>query len=206
MLNLVFALSKVIEMNDDNSIFYNHEYGRRFTVSLMALEFYATNSIAEDTEEGMYDVLMTTLTACCKVTAPTEEDVDYFLDRMSEIKKDMENQKPNEGGPSKPKKSFGTSYLDYLNGLSVDSTLMKMVGYNIEQARKLYCEVDRQDTLKLVREYVKGLLEGNTVAMEAAMYGFGGSYKDDGGGEPSNVKTYETQSASGIAKLKELGF
>ena len=110
--------------------------------------------------------------------------------------------------PNRLKKSFGSSYMEYLHGLSVDSAILKMVGYDITAATALYCDIDREDTMQLVSEYFSGAAEENLVRMESSMYGNGGKYKDDGKSDKSLGKgsSHDINTPEGFANLKAMGF
>jgi hypothetical protein len=107
------------------------------------------------------------------------------------------------------KKSFGTSYDEYLQRLTLDSTVLRMVGYDVDAARRIYCEMDRDDAMKLIGEYVTGLMEEGLLRLEASMYGFGGKYKEDKGGPSSGegqTKHHDLTTDEGKAALRRLGF
>jgi len=95
--------------------------------------------------------------------------------------------------------------MDYIGGLPIDAALLRMVNYDIDAAEKLYCTIDRDDVVQLVKDYIKGRMEENLVRMEASMYGFGGSYKEDKQ-ESSKEKGIDLSTKEGVAALKSLGF
>ncbi|RLA45994.1 MAG: hypothetical protein DRR06_06005 [Gammaproteobacteria bacterium] len=188
-------------MAHDRSLFYNHTFGRRFPIPLMALEAYALDSEAAQTDEDLFNVLVTTLSRHCKVSKPSEQDITYFLERLQGIKEEISNSP--DGGVAKGK-TFGSAYMDYVSGLPMDSALLKMVNYDISAADRLYCTIDRDDVVQLVKEYIQGKAEENLVRFEASMYGFGGSYSED---KPENKdKGVDISTPDGMAALKSLGF
>lgn len=185
------------------SIFYQHKYGRRFPVPLMALEMYAVTVEGAETDNDVYDVLIKVLTSACGVTAPNKEDGDYLISRITEVSKALKQVDKTTGPKSQ---SFGTSYMAYLRDLSVDSAILKMVNYDVTAATKLYCELDREDVLKLVSEYFSGKDEANLVKMEASLYGGGGKYKNDKGGKGGPSVQHDISTPEGFANLKAMGF
>ena len=191
-------------MITQGSIFYMHTYGRRFPVPLMALESYALDSEKADSDEELFNVLLTTLSKHCKVVAAEDDDIDYFLSRLKSIKEEISENSSDEKTRGK---TFGSAYMDYISSLPVDGALLKMVNYDIDSAEKLYCTIDRDDVVQLVKDYIKGKAEENLVRMEASMYGFGGHYEEEkvdkkgGGGKGVDISTEE-----GVAALKSLGF
>ena len=191
-------------MSDDTSLFYKHKHGRRFPVSLMALEVYGKNMVGASTDNEIYDVLITTMTSSCGVMNPDSEDVDYFISRLAEMHEKMQEKAEKGGEKGAKTKSFGTSFSEYLSGLSIASTLLKMTGYDMDAATKLYCELDRVDVLELVNDYFSGKAEENLVAMEAAMYGSGNSYKKDKG-SAGPARTHDLSSKEGIKAVRAMG-
>ena len=191
-------------MSADSSIFYQHKHGRRFPVSLMALEVYSKSMMDASTDNEIYDVLITTLASSCKVLDPTKEDVDYFIKRLTEIHEDM-GEKDEKGGVGSKSKTFGSSFTEYLNGLSIDATLLKMTSYDMDAASKLYCDLDRDDVISLVSDYFSGRAEENLVAMEAALYGSGNSYKKDSFTDRGDVVSHDLATPEGIASIRSMG-
>lgn len=186
------------------SVFYNQVCGRRFPVSLLALEYYAVETQKCESDDELFDVFMRVVVDFCGVTSPTDDDLNYFVSRLESIRSEVspEPQTPK----TKPRKSFGTSYDQYLQKLTLDSTILRMVNYDVDAAKRIYCEMDRDDAMKLVGDYVTGLMEEGLLQLEASMYGFGGRYKDDKGGKSNPVKTHDLTTDEGKAALKRLGF
>ena len=193
-------------MTDNASLFYNHKYGRRFPVSLMALEAYAIEVEGATEDNEIYDALVRVLAKACDVKSPDKLDIEYLIERITEVGKELADNKKDDGKKEgKPKKSFGTSYMEYLHGLSVDSAILKMVNYDITAATALYCDIDRDDVIRLIREFFSGVAEENLVNMEANMYGTGNSYKGDKGGKKENESTHDISTPEGFANLKAMG-
>lgn len=187
------------------SLFYQHTYGRRFPVPLLALEVYAQNISAAKTDNDIYDVLVQLLSSVCKVKSPCKEDIEYFVKRLQEVDRSLKKDEP-KAAPGTPRKSFGTSFSDYLQNLSLDSAVLRMTGYDMQAASRLYCEVDRDDVMVLVADYYSGKAEENLVAMEAAMYGSGNSYKEDKKPRASKANTHDLATPEGIGALRSMGF
>lgn len=144
----------------------------RFPVPLLALERFADLQQALDTESA----LLTTLTTCCGIQKPDDADLTYFVERLAEITE----AKPDTPPPKGPdKKSLGTSYFNALSDLPVDHLLLAAVGYDYAKAEYLYCRADRTVAMAVLDTYVKLQAEHFNYVFECAMYGFGGSYKDD---------------------------
>lgn len=186
------------------SIFYMHAYGRKFPVPLMALEAYAMDSENATTDEELFNVLITTLSKHCGVAQPNDEDIAYFVSRLTKLKEEI-TENSEEGATYG--KTFGSAYMGYISDLPIDGALLKMVHYDIDAAEKLYCDIDRDDAVQLVKDYIKGKAEENLVKMEAAMYGMGGSYEEDKGSKQDNKeKGIDISTEEGAAALRALGF
>ena len=191
----------------ESSIFFDN--ARRFPLSLMAVEVYASESVKTTTDDELMDVIIIVLHQHCGVEKPSEDDFNYFLERLQEVKAEIE---ANQAAvPPKTKPTFGSSYLEYMNGLNIDSTLMQMTGSNYAKAKSMYTQLDRTDSLRLIGEYKFEKIQQNNVRMESVLYGMGGKYKDDGGSRRSSnddtvERVHDINSASGLKRLRELGF
>jgi hypothetical protein len=182
------------------SIFYNH---RRFNLSLRSVQAYIEITQENDKEGDPVDQAVRVLTGFCGVVAPAEEDLDYFVERIQGLAKEMEDLE-GESKPSRKNPSFGSSYQTFLQGADVETTIFRMTGYNYDQSKIIYCKMDRDDALSLVRDYLRHQSELNLVSMESSMYGFGGSYKKDTQEKASNVVNLETK--QGVDNLRQFGF
>lgn len=194
-------------MSDNKmSLFYKHTYGRRFPVPLLSLEVYSKNIQGAVTDTEVYNVLTDILSSVCKIKDPDKGDVEYFIKRLQLIDESLSKPSAQGREAGRPKRSFGTSFSAHLEGLSLDSALLKMTGYNMDAASRLYCETDRDDVMALVSDYFSGRGEENLVAMEATLYGSGNSYKEDKGTKNSNASTHDLQTKEGVSALKSMGF
>ena len=184
-----------------NSCFFNDKFNRKFPISLMALEIYGQLFGEEQpTEEELYTLTISLIKDYCGVDEPSDEDFVHFVQYVTKLSADTKDKKP----PVKRKKprSFGTSYEEYLHGINPDQMILIMTGYDYEQARYIYCELDREVSLAMVGNYVKGCLETNTIRMEASMYGFGGKYKNDRSGEQG--RNYDMNTDEGVKALSNV--
>ncbi len=149
----------------------------RFPVSLLAIEHFSTVMGTL----GTLDALLDTLTKYCGIPDPTDDDGAYFVSRLEEINSDDPAQPANNSTPSaqEPKRSLGTSYFTALSSLPVDRILLAAVGYDYHKAEYLYCKADRSVAMAVLETYTQLQAEQFNYLFECAMYGFGGSYKDD---------------------------
>lgn len=189
-----------------HSIFYSMGSGRRFPISLLAVETYAIHVGDSVTDDELFDLFVSIVTEICGVPDPTTEDIHYFVGRLQEIQDELsEPQAVVEKGP---KKGWGSSYVEFLQKLSLDSVILRMVGYDFDAAKKLYCDLDRADTMKLVRDYTSGLMQEGLMLLESTMYGFGNSYSEDKGRGKAfdSASAHDLRTPEGVAALKRLGF
>lgn len=189
------------------SIFYQHTVGLRFPIPLMAFEVYSVAVTSAETDNDVYDVFITVLTKHCGVTDPSEDDIAYLIERITTVGKELGLDTDKDKDKGKPKtRSFGTSFMEYLHTLKIDSAVLKMVNYDVTAATKLYCELDRDSVMRLVAEYFSGKAEENLVRMEASMYGNGGKYQADKGSQKGAGKAHDISTPEGFAQLKSMGF
>lgn len=184
-----------------NSLFFNMQGGVRFPISLLALEVYAHKSIGLTQESEFLDLFAWIVNRYCGVSNPSDDDKTYFLNRLIAIHE--ESSEPSQGKAGVQKKSFGTSYQEYMSELALDSVILRMTGYNYEAARRIYCDLDRQDTFRLVKDYQAGIWQKGLLELEACMYGFGNSYSEDS--KPSGP-VHDLNTEEGMAALRSLGF
>ena len=184
-------------MPEKLSLFYS-EINQPFTVPLLALEMYSNLTEKAESDEEFMEALLETIVVACKVEHPEEKDLLYLLEAFSEAAKEQAAQ-ASQSTQSAPKKSFGTSFAAYLQGLSPVSLLGAMTNYDIPKMRELYCNCDYRQVRDLMKAYTEGAIEKNLVAYEAALYAAGGSYKDD------SKNVIDANSKEGMAMLSQFG-
>lgn len=181
-------------MPEKLSLFYS-EINQPFTVPLLALEMYSNLTEKAESDEEFMEALLETIVVACKVENPAEGDLLYLLEAFSEAAKEQ----AATAQQSAPKKSFGTSFAAYLQGLSPVSLLGAMTNYDIPRMRELYCNCDYRQVRDLMKTYTEGAIERNLVTYEAALYAAGGSYKDD------SKNVLDANSKEGMAMLSQFG-
>lgn len=105
---------------------------------------------------------------------------------------------------SKPKKTLGTSYADWMSGLNSQAVCLFLADYDIPKALAYYWEEDYllvQDAIAIKGQQISQNLLAN---MEGCMYGFGGSYSGDGGS--SNANVIDLRTTDGKEALAQFGF
>lgn len=184
-------------MTTKNTMFYLESL-RRFPVPLLAIEHYSTASAEIEQDEEYIEVLHNVLTTVCGVLEPEAADYEYLISRLQEVSKIQDEV--NDTKPS-ASKSFGTSFMAYMNTLDTVEMLGLMTNYNMSVMRELYCKVDFSHTRELMKSFTQMLMEKNVVMFEAALYGAGNSYKGD---DPAN-KVIDANSKEGMAMMKQYG-
>lgn len=180
------------------SLFYN-ELTRRFPVPLLAIEWYGSH-VHETMTAGERSVIFSeTLIRICKIRTPTDEDRTYLLKRFNEL------ESPQESVGARQKKTFGSSFNDYLKKSDTTQLLGLMTNYDIPKMRELYCVVDHVDAKALIANFVASLVERNVIQYESALYGSGGSYKGDSGGSNGNTKEWDMNTTAGEVALAQFG-
>jgi hypothetical protein len=178
-------------------MFYKHKFKSSLVVSLLALETYHTRAIGCESTEDLLVVVYSVLQECCGIENPTEENLLEFTSRLQKISE--EAVKDPQKVPVKSK-GFSTNFYKYLSELSLQNTLMLMTGFDFERARVIYCDLDRDEAIALIKDFTSGMLEQGILSFEAALYGGGNSYKEDSG----EVKQLDTSES--LKMLQGLGF
>ena len=114
--------------------------------------------------------------------SPTSDQIEYSAMRM-EMMKDEEQKKEDED--KKPlsktgKKAFAQDALEWLSSLVPENLCLYIANYNLDEASRLYCEVDREDVMHMGSQKVEQEWEMMRVKMEASLFGFGGGYEGSG--------------------------
>lgn len=182
----------------NNTIFFD-SLQERFTVSLLTVEYYAAHMVVGLDDNSSLKILDNTLALTCGVNNPAQEDYEYLIEKLTILKNTIEKAPINQT-PSK--KTFGSSFNEYLNNLDIIGLLGRMTHYNMENMRYLYCQCHFEHVQSLIKTYSQGLLETNLIAMESCLYGSGNNYKDDQGSD-SNV--IDANSKQGLAMLSQYG-
>lgn len=174
--------------------FYDHHFKRPFPFTLLMLE-----RIGELYERGEPDFSR----AILELVDPPPDDmgaaVEYVATRLSAPPKEQADVKPAVPHALR-RKSFGHALTSMLKGLSVVDELI--FAFGLKEARRMYCEEDRDDVLHALSLWHRRLSGTHTMAFEASLYGQGNSYKDDKG-IPDDAKVIDmTDPAQGFKALK----
>lgn len=176
------------------TIFYNEQYATPFAIPLLAFELLA-NLQRQGDSEAVYKVLRD----CCGIEHPTESDYAYFVARISEVASKQEATEPL----FKPYR-FGKALDNLLENLKVENILLIACGYNYEQAKLLYCRVDREIAMAVVQTWVKVESHRHNMMLESVLYGNGGKYKDDGGAQSKVIELDKLSAEESMAAMQAL--
>jgi hypothetical protein len=158
------------------SPFYEARFVRLFPVSLLAFE--RLHSLLM----GGYDppqASLSVLVECCGIEHPTNEQIQYFLDRADTLSKELSEAQPGDTfSENKSKRTFSTSFREFLSGLDSHDLLLMATGYDYAKAEYLFTRVDREDALRVIKVFTQDTTERQILQLEAVMFGMGGGYSD----------------------------
>ena len=135
------------------------------------------------------------------VEAYLEGLVNRVLARIAELQ--IQEEKANN---RRNKKTFGSSYAEWLSTLDATSSCLYLADYDIAKALRWYWDED----YLLVQEAIK-VKSGHEsqitlTRMEASMYGFGGRYADDKGNDANTVDLDEMNADDIKSAMSGFGF
>lgn len=125
--------------------------------------------------------------------------VTKVVQRINSLQKP--DQKPNHFHINK---SLGTNYATWLSELNAEQVCLYLSDYNPERAEHYYWFADIltvQEAVKLKSQHDNQLA---LIQMEACLYGAGGKYQEDTGGDGGN--NYDMDSSESASALQTLGF
>ena len=134
------------------------------------------------TEENVVPTIAQCLVDCGLVEKEaTEAQVAGVIERLQEIeKKDLEGK--GERSPDTGKGKYFAGYLtDWATNLNYVQLCLYAADFDYPRARKYFEEVDQQSLIALAHDKLRFDFERARVSFEAALFGFGGKYKDTPG-------------------------
>lgn len=177
---------------------------RRFPVPLIACE-YLRGEVNQLSARGVLDddtalhVHLEALRRFCGVAVPTQEDLDYLVQRLSEP---VEQSFPAAPGPTSRAPQRERAWAKFLKALDTENLLLAATGYDVERARRLFCSEDLTVALRVVELWMRETTARFDATFEAVLFGSGNSYAD-GAGEADGA-AIDPDSAEGYAYLKGL--
>jgi hypothetical protein len=135
-----------------------------------------------------------------EVAAHLPSLVETVIARINSLQTDH-SPTPSKGYVSK---SLGTRYVEWLSEMDAEEVCMYLAEYDVNRAERLYWYEDIPAVQKAVTLKSQHDNQMTLVYMEAALYGQGGKYKDDDGGQAVDYLSMSTEESS--AALKQFGF
>jgi hypothetical protein len=128
-------------------------------------------------------------------------NVQRVVARITELQipKEPSNQR-------KQRKSFGTSFAEWLGDMSATESCLYLADYDIEKALKYYWEEDYLLVQEAIRVKSSCDSQRSLIALEASMYGFGGKYSDDAGSGNDNETIINLTDPGAKEALAAFGF
>lgn len=186
------------------SIFQNYPIvNKQFPISL-GIERYIINSIqqAVENEETGAPIYQIVNEAFCQVY--TADKVSAQLPELVKLViSHIESLNSQEGVTRKQHytQSLGTQYAQWLSSLDSSQACLFLADYDIEKAKQWYWLAPTELVSTALKVKSEQLSQQVLANMEASMYGFGGKYSDDGGGQG-----FDLCSSEGLDALKACGF
>lgn len=184
-----------------HSPFYRQRFGDRFPVPALAFErLMIALSKAEEVSDGIF---IEVLKSCCGIKRPKPDDVLYLAKRLEEAA--VAASDSGEEVITGPQQlAFGTQDNDWLKKKSLSELLLLACGFDFTKAEYLYCSVDREMAIEVLRLFLEQRRENSRLQLEACLYGFGGGYAKENAHDPENGVFDLTNHTDGDTLLKEL--
>lgn len=160
------------------SLFYTTQFEQLFPIPLIAFEHLNTlQSLPPET------ALAKVLAECCHKPNPTDLEVNYFLSRVQQDSEKAQKRLEEQnipGAKTTPTKSLGTAFQEFLRQLDSARLLLWACRFDFEKAKYLYTQADSYVANQIIEDFLRLQNERNNYLFEAALYGFGGKYSNDG--------------------------
>ena len=187
------------------SIFQNNPpIVQLFPISL-GIERHLINAIQQATENDDSDVLIATIVKDAFCLVYPADKVNTQLPALTKVViKHIEALNAGTDSVSRTKvhtQSLGTQYAQWLSGLDASQACLMLANYDLDKARAWYWYVSTEIISAALKIKAEQISHDVLASMEASLYGFGGKYNDDGGGQG-----FDLNSSEGLDALKACGF
>jgi hypothetical protein len=161
------------------SLFYKAMFDRRFPLPFVFIEHVNSKleELGEEGDEAVEAMLVQSISFCMGIDKVTKEDIEYTSQRLEEASFASPIDKKGEGGPT-VKKSFATSFSEWVTGLQPEDLCLVIAGFDYGRAKQMYTEVDYEDVVNMSAIWMDREWEYIKVGYESVVYGFGGGYDD----------------------------
>lgn len=116
-----------------------------------------------------------------------ESYLDGLVSRVLSRIQELQTQEEKANNRGRARKTFGSSYAEWLSELDATSSCLYLADYDITKALHYYWEEDYLIVQEAIRIKSGHESQITLTRMEASMYGFGGKYADDKGGDGNTV-------------------
>lgn len=190
------------------SIFYQDKFDRQIPLTGLFLEClgnYVKELGDELTDEAILHAVQRALMKSELRKEPSEEDLAYVAEELTRRSAAAEERQGDAKATSIKGRYFSGYLTDWAYGLNFDKLCLYVADYDYPKARELYETLDQQSVVALADEKLRLEFERARVTFEAALFGFGGGYKDTPKeGDATFDLTDDNQSAE--RALKNMGF
>ena len=117
-----------------------------------------------------------------------------------------EHQQSAEGSESsRPAKTLGSGYAEWLTNLSSEQACLYLANYDVGKAYDYYWKYDADMVKEAIKVKSQQENQASLLQFEAVMYGMGGQYKNDGA-SANILRLDEADQSDAVAALKACGF
>lgn len=142
------------------------------------------------------------LLLACKEAGMDPDQVD--LEALAVRLQPKDDEKPK--GPRRKGNGFGAKFTEWVEGLKSDQLCLWAADYDLEKARKLYCEVDIDDLRTIFDMKIGQTWQDYRTRYEACLLGFGGKLEGQSDATVHEVDMSNTESVNSmIEHMKKLG-
>ena len=186
----------------EKSVFLK-ELSLPFPIPLLAFEilFEGMPTVDTDSQDQIIECFTEALVKGCGLSDPSEDALNYFNSRVTEMQAEFEEDSKEPFRPGKA--GFYSDFVQYASEQSTSVSALLTTNFDYEKAKHLYCTVDRDSALTIIREYFTYSSHMGRMQLEACVYGFGGEMQ---GASSEKAKVFDINSAEAKQSLKNMGF
>lgn len=192
------------------TIFYQAKYESVFPITGLFLELLGIklqNLEQTPTNEEFAVILIDCLKESELCKEPSDKELSYVVEELEKRHKNTEDKRDREGESNKTGKGkhFAGYFADWASAMTYDKLCFYVADYDFAKAKDYYETQDQQTIVAIADEKLRLEFEKVRAAFEAALFGFGGGYKDTPReGDSSFDLTEDSKSAE--RALKNMGF
>lgn len=189
------------------SEFYLERFERKIPLTGMFLERMGKliSAAGEVDDEGMVEIIAQAMVDAGLVEEPTDEAVAGIIVDLNAIYGDKKDKKEEEDKPTGKGKHFAGYFAEWASSLSFDKLCFYAAGFDYAKAREYFVTLDQRSVVAIADEKLRLEFELARVSFEAALFGFGGGYKNTPR-EGESVFDLSSGGQDAEKALKNLGF